>query len=305
MPQVAATRSHSPRENLAGTTLEGRYRLVKRIGRGACGDVYEAKALAPALETHGKARVAVKILASHAANDQDSIARFTHEAYLGTRIAHRGLARVVDFGYLTDNRPYFAMELVKGAPLDTVLGAIGTLPRKMAAQVIEEVAGILSALHDRGVVHRDVKPSNILVELTANRRPRVRLIDLGVAGIFDHRRARKLGAVDDGATGSHGTPAYIAPEQALGRAVDQRADVYALGCVAYRMLTGIDPLRGSTLTQTVHNHLFETPRPASSLNPALPVSVDAVLARALEKVPADRTPNPLRLAAELASALTE
>jgi serine/threonine-protein kinase len=305
MLQVVTAERSNPSENLAGNTLEGRYRLTRRLGRGACGDVYEARALAPAVATHGKAKVAVKIIAPHLVGDEDSMARFTHEAYLGMRLSHRGLARVVDFGYVSEGRPYFAMELVKGVPLDQVLGAVGTLPRRLASDIIEEVATILEVLHDKGVVHRDVKPSNILVDIKAGRRPRVRLIDLGVAGVYDKRRAKKLGAVDDGATGSHGTPAYIAPEQALGRAVDGRADVYALGCVAYRLLTGIDPLRGSTLTQTVHNHLFETPRPATALNPALPSSVDAVLARALEKVPANRTRTAIRLAAELASALEE
>jgi serine/threonine protein kinase len=286
-----------------GTVVEARYRLVGRLGRGACGEVFEARSLGRAIGTHGRRRVAVKVLTS---DDRDSRARFTHEAFLGMRLEHEGLAKVLDFGKLADGRPYFVMELGRGEPLDKLLskGKPGRpLDPALCADLIEETAIALFALHQSGVVHRDVKPSNLLVELRRKKPPRIRLLDLGVAGIFDRRRASRLGAVDDGATGSHGTPAYIAPEQALGHPVDPRADIYALACVAYRLLTGVDAFRGASATATVRAHLFDDAVPPTTRNPALPAAVDAVLAHALEKAPSDRTPSVIRFAAELRAAL--
>jgi serine/threonine-protein kinase len=288
---------------LSGLTLEGRYRIGKPLGRGASGVVYAARALAPALADHGKRNVAVKVLGESEVRDPDAIARFTHEAFLASRLSHPNLVRVVDFGWAAPGRPYFVMERATGATLDKVLAGTGPLPAALAVRLVTDAAAALQVLHEHGVVHRDVKPSNLFCAFRSGRRPRVRLIDLGVAGVFDARRARRLGAVDVGARGSYGTPAYIAPEQALGHRADPRADVYSLACVAYRLLTGCEPFRGATITQTVHAHLFDDAMPASQLNPALPAAVDAVLARGMAKDLDVRTASPLRLVAELATAL--
>jgi len=283
--------------------VEARYRIGRPLGHGAWGVVYAARSLAPAYRNHGKRNVAMKVLADAHVGDPDAIARFTHEAFLASRFAHPNLVRVLDFGWVEPGRPYFVMERATGTTLDRVLAEMGPLPPPLALDVISGAASGLKVLHENGVVHRDVKPSNLFFAMRAGRRPRIRLIDLGVAGVFDAGRARKLGTVNDIAQGSYGTPAYIAPEQAIGRRVDPRADVYALACVAYRALTGIEPFRASTVTKTVHAHLFHDAPPASSVNPALPAAVDAVLARGLEKNPSERTGCPLRFAAELAIAL--
>lgn len=284
--------------------VEGRYRLGRPLGRGSSGIVYAARSLPPAVRDHGRRDVAVKILGEEHIGDGEAIARFTHEAFLASRIRHPNLVGVVDFGFVEPGRPYFVMERASGATLDRVLAETGPLAPALALQLVADAATGLHALHRHGVVHRDVKPSNLFCAFRAGRRPRVRIIDLGVAGIFDARLARKLGAVDVGARGSYGTPAYIAPEQALGRKTDARADVYALACVAYRMLTGVDPFRAATVTQTVSAHLFDDARPASQVNGALPPTVDAVLARGMEKDWSRRTACPLQLAAELALAFS-
>jgi serine/threonine-protein kinase len=177
------------------------------------------------------------------------------------------------------------------------------MPRALALGLLTDTAEALSALHEHGIVHRDVKPSNVFCTVPPRGRPRARLIDLGVAGIFDPKRARKLGAVNAQARGTYGTPAYIAPEQALGRHTDARADVYSLACVAYRLLTGVEPFPGSSVTQAVHGHLFDEARPASWLNPALNLAVDAVLARGMTKDPDERTESVTRFVAELGQAL--
>ncbi len=299
-----APRTRASARALTGRSVEARYRIGRPLGRGAWGVVYAARSLAPAYKSHGKRNVAMKVLGDAHVGDPDAIARFTHEAFLASRFAHPNLVRVLDFGWVEPGRPYFVMERATGTTLDRVLAEMGPLPPRLALDVIAGAASGLKVLHENGVVHRDVKPSNLFFALRAgSRRPRIRLIDLGVAGVFDASRARKLGTVNDVAQGSYGTPAYIAPEQAIGRRVDARADVYALACVAYRALTGIEPFRGSTVTKTVHAHLFSDAAPASSVNPALPAAVDAVLARGLEKNPTERTACPLRFAAELAHAL--
>jgi serine/threonine-protein kinase len=250
---------------------------------------------------HGKRRVAIKIMASQHVNDPDAVARFTHEAFLSSKLRHPNLVRVLDFGWIGE-RPYFAMELLLGTTLEDLLRETGALPPRVAQSFVEDTARALSVLHEHGIVHRDVKPANLFVT-PGKRRPRVRLLDLGVSGVFDARKARRLGSVNVGAIGTYGTPAYIAPEQILRMPTDQRADVYALACVTYRALTGFDPFRCRTVVDTVTAQLLEEARPASALNPSLPRVVDDVLARAMQKDREARTPTALRFAAELRVAL--
>jgi len=291
------------RSESAGFVLEGRYRIGRMLGKGASSVVYAATSLDPAIRDHGHRRVALKILAADQVGDPEAVARFTHEAFLSSQLRHPNLVPVVDFGWAEPGRPYFVMIRCGGVSLDRLLAKAGALPRELALQLLTDAAEALSALHTFGIVHRDVKPSNLFCNLRRGCRPRARLIDLGVAGVFDARLARKLGAVDVGARGTYGTPAYIAPEQVLGRRTDARADVYALACVAYRVLTGVDPFPGSSVTEKVHGHLFDEARPASAFNRALSAQVDAVLARGMAKDVASRTDSVARFAAELSHAL--
>jgi serine/threonine-protein kinase len=281
--------------------VEKRYRLTRILGKGACGVVYEARALAPAFRSHGYKKVALKLLAEDQIGDAGAIARFTHEAFLLSKLDHPNLVRVLDFGFASPGRPYYAMELLEGATLDVVL-ADEALPKKLALQLLADAARALAELHKHGIVHRDVKPSNLFVVL-GGKRPRLRLLDLGVAGVFDATLAKRLGSVDVGAKGTYGTPAYLAPEQALGHATSAATDVYALACVAYRLFCGTDALRASTMTKTVHLHLFEQPKPPSAHDASL-APLDAVFARALEKNPERRTASARQFVAELRAALS-
>jgi serine/threonine-protein kinase len=299
-PQPSA--SAAPPAPLSGRDVEGRYRIGLPVGEGATSRVYAARSLAPALRDHGRSSVVVKVLTDSLVGDADAIARFTHEAYLASRIEHPNVVGVLDFGWIEPGRPYLVMRRTPGATLDRLLEATGPLPPRLALDLIAEAAAGLKALHRLGIVHRDVKPANLLCALRAGRRPRVRLIDLGVAGVFDARRARKLDTRDI-FPGAYGTPAYLAPEQALGRRVDARADVYALACVAYRALTGVEPFHGQTVARTVLAQIHDDATPASHVNAALPAAVDGVLARGMAKHPEMRTSCPLRLVAGLASAV--
>lgn len=289
------------RGGLTGAVLERRYRVGIHLGRGAAGDVYRATSLPDARGMHGLSRVALKVLAPRHGSDPNAVARFTHEAFLGTRLRHPNLVRIVDFGALPNGRPYYAMELCRGAPLDRVLRAATALPPRLVASLVIDAASALELLHANGIVHRDVKPANFYV--TQGHAPRLKLFDLGVAGVYDRVLAKAIGAVDVGAAGSYGTPAYLAPEQALGTAVDPRADVYGLACVAYRMLTGTDAFRGANLQETVRRHLFEVHRPPSTFGGTLNTTIDVVFRSALEKERDQRTPTAARFAAELARAI--
>lgn len=289
-----------------GQLVERRYRVTSFLGSGACGSVFAARALGPALHDHGIARVALKVLNREHAHDQDAVARFTHEAFLGSRLHHPNLVRVLDYGHVKDGRPYYTMELCQGASLSHVMRVAAVLPPMLSSRLIGQAACALACLHAHGIVHRDVKPGNLFLVMGkrhTHRNALLYLLDLGLAGVYDASRAHRLGSVDVGSSGRYGTPSYLCPEQALGAPVDPRADIYGLACVAYRVLTGREPLAASSLGELVRAHIFETPPPATSVNPQLPARVDEVLSRALAKRRSARTPCVMQFADELAAAL--
>lgn len=290
-------------EDFVGREVEDRYRVRRRIGEGAMGTVYEATALPAARAAHRRSRVAIKVMLPELATDGEAVARFTHEAYLGSRLRHPGLARTLDFGS-AHGRPWFAMDLCRGTSLDRALAVRGRFAPYEAAALIADVAGPLGVLHGHGLVHRDVKPSNLfLVEGRGGARPRLMLLDLGIVAVYHSAQARRLGIVAADARLSHGTPGYLSPEQALGVPVDPRADVYSLGCVAYRMLTGLEAVRGCSAAQVVRAHLYGAPRLPSAVNSELSAAVDVVLARALAKDRTRRQTSVQELAEELTQAL--
>ncbi len=290
-------------EDLAGRTVGRRYLLGRRLGQGAAGVVYSARSLAPALATHGVPRVAVKVLAPHAASDREVAARFVHEAYLGTRLSHPGILPVLDFGRIREGRVYHVTPLLRGATLARVLSETGSLRPLVVASLVEDAASALEYLHQHGVVHRDVKPSNLFVVVRPGEWPSLRLLDLGICAVFDAERAAALDVEDAGPGGRYGSPVTFAPEQALGLPLDGRVDVYALACVAFRMLTGRDPFRAPTIDGLVHAHLFSEPARPSTLSSRAPEAADAVLLRGLAKRADDRYPTAIAFSEALSSAL--
>jgi serine/threonine-protein kinase len=287
-----------------GITIEGRYRVTGLIGQTGTALILAARSLGGAIADHGIPDVVLKVLCGRAAGAAGEIARFTQEAFLAARLSHPNLVRCIDFGRLSDRRPYFVMERCEGRPLDRLVRR-GRVPPRIVALIVEEAACGLEALHAHGIAHCDIKPGNLL---WARRPPagkaRLRILDLGIAQIFDRARSSELGELMAAPAGeSLGTPGYVAPEQALGRRVDPRADVYSLGCVAYHLLTGRAPFPFSSTAERIRGQLLGTVEPASQVNPALPGSVDAVLAAALEKHPSRRPTTAARLAAELIAAI--
>jgi YVTN family beta-propeller protein len=255
----------------SGRTIAG-YEVVELLGRGGMGEVYLA--FDPRLER----RVALKVLAPQLAEDEAFRERLLRESRLAAALDHPNVVPVYDAGE-ADGTLFIAMRYVDGTDLRRLLLDEGALPPERAIAIGAQLAGALDAAHARGLVHRDVKPSNVLVD-HGEGREHCYLADFGLSQSVANRPTTDgelLGTVD-----------YVAPEQIRGDAVDGRADEYAFGCLLYEALTGERPFAGSSDIATIYAHLEEAPSPASVRRPELPEAVDAVLARAMSKDPEER-----------------
>ena len=247
------------------------YRIDELIGRGGMGVVYRA------YDLRLKRTVALKLMAPELALDQRFRERFSREAELAMSLEHPNVVPIHDAGDI-DGRLYLAMRLVEGTDLGALLRAEGALDRARALAICSQVANALDAAHAKGLVHRDVKPSNVLLDA----REHVYLADFGLT----RRLAEQGGPAGDGR--SVGTPAYLAPEQIEGGPVDGRTDVYSLGCLLYECLTGEAPFARSSRLAVAWAHLEEEPPSVSERRPELPGAIDAVIRKAMAKEPEDR-----------------
>jgi serine/threonine-protein kinase len=268
-------------------TLAGRYRLVRAIARGGMAEVWEGhdEVLARA--------VAVKVLHAHLAADPDFAERFRREAIAAARLAHPNIVNTFDAGTDGDTA-FIVMELVRGRTLREALEEDGGMSPAMAAQVASDVADALDCAHRHGLVHRDVKPGNILLAETPDSpTARVKVADFGIAKLeAEAGDLTQTGAVI-------GTAKYLSPEQVEGRSPDARSDVYALGVVLYEMLCGRPPFAAETELATALQHVRGEPLPPRRLVAGIPKPLEAVVLRAMAKEPGDR----YQSAAELRGAL--
>jgi serine/threonine-protein kinase len=262
----------------------GRYELIAEIGRGGMGVVYRA------YEAALDRTIALKVLAPELADQPGFVARLRREAISAARLRHPNIALLYEFGQ-ADDTAFLAMEYLPGRSLRQLLED-GPLPAERALGILDQIAQALDYAHSMGIVHRDVKPSNILVSPA----DQAMLIDFGLAEVSECTLLTADSAV-------LGTPHYMAPEQAAGRGVGERGDQYALAAVAYEMLTGVPPFHGRAATAVVHAHIYELPPPPTERRPALPVAVNGVLLRALAKQPLDRYPSLADFIAALRAAL--
>lgn len=266
-------------------TLSGRYELTSRIAVGGMGEVWQAADLLLHRD------VAVKLLKAEYLQDPGFLERFRAEARHTAGLSHPGIAAVYDYGEV-NGAPYLVMELVRGAPLSAILAESGALPIAQALDIAAQTARALGAAHAAGVVHRDVKPGNILVAPD------------GVVKVTDFGIARAMDAVPLTQTGTVlGTATYLSPEQASGKTTMPASDLYSLGVVTYEMVAGYRPFTASNPVAVALAHLNDPPEP---LPADVPEPVRALVMRALAKAPADRPVDAaaFAVAAEQAAAAT-
>jgi len=261
------------REVLAARRL-GQYQLVRCLGSGGMGEVHLAEHVLL------KRPCAVKLIRPERAGDPAALALFEREVRATAALTHPNTVQIFDYGYTPDGTFYYAMEYLVGPTLAEVVERHGPLPAGRAVHVLRQVCGALAEAHTAGLVHRDVKPANVVLCTRGGRRDVAKLLDFGLVLTADR-------LAEDGRIA--GTPAYLSPEQAAGRAdLDGRSDLYGVGALAYFLLTGRPPFSGRSTEKLLAAHRYEPPWPLTDLRPDVPADLEAVVLRCLAKEPAGR-----------------
>ena len=258
----------SPSKDVYG----GRYEVLGRAGAGGMAEVYRARD-----ELLGR-EVALKVLSERFAHDRSFVERFRREAQSAANLSHPNIVSLYDYG--SDDGAYFiVMEYIDGQSLSEVIASEAPLMPERAADIASDVAGALQRAHTAGLVHRDIKPGNIMITSSGQ----TKVTDFGIARALGHgeQTMTQTGMVI-------GTASYLSPEQAQGNPVDARSDVYSLGCVLYEMLTGRVPFAGDTPLSIAYKHVREEAQPPSRLNPDVPSELDSIALKALAKNPDNR-----------------
>lgn len=288
----------SDEDPLVGEILAGTYCVMRPLGEGGMGRVYEAE------HVRLPRTFAVKVLHDSLAHHPEAVARFEREAQAVARVTSEHVLDMVDVARTRDGRPCLVSEKLEGIELGEHLDKVGKLDLATAVTLCRQICRGLVAAHAVGVVHRDLKPSNLFLvtreastpglDTAPASRPTIKILDFGVAKLTDGANLTRTGAVI-------GTPAYMAPEQARGSAVDARADVYAVGAVLYRMLTGTAPFPEGDPAQTLTMLLTEDPVRPRTLAPELPEGIEALIQRAMARDPRDRPATAAELERHLAA----
>jgi serine/threonine-protein kinase len=269
----------------------GQYRLLRRLGAGGMGEVHLAEHVLL------RRACAVKLIRPDRGGF-DARARFEREVKATAALTHPNTVEVYDYGQAEDGTFYYVMEYLPGLTLQELVDRHGPLPFGRAVHLLRQVCSALREAHDRGLIHRDIKPGNVIACERGGLADVVKLLDFGLVRVFG-------GGADDGRLTREGTiagtPAYLSPEQAKGGArVDARSGLYALGAVAYFLLAGRPPFVHANWVQTVHAHAYEAPPPLGEFRPDVPPDLAAVVVRCLEKDASARFPDAAALEAALA-----
>ncbi len=283
----AAIRAGAGRSGRYTGTQAGRFRLEHIVGRGAMGEVYAARSEA------GNERAAVKLLHIGKLEEPELVGRFLREAEVARRVRGPNLVSLLEVGNAQDGSPFIAMELLEGSDLATLLRDRPSLTLAETVTLVNDVARGLEALHAQGVVHRDLKPANLF--LSQGPPPSWKILDYGVSKLHESTMTEDQVV---------GTPGYMSPEQAQGGTVDARSDLFALGAVAYRVLTGRRPFTGSGTPQLLYQVVYVQPVRPREIAADLPRDVELVLAIALAKLPKGRFPSSATFAGALRAAAT-
>lgn len=262
-------------DQLLGRVFDQRYELRAVLGQGGMGTVYRGWQLSVDRE------VAVKVIHPKLASIRDVAKRFLREAHLASRLNQPNIVNVYDFGQSDDGILYLVMELLRGRALSDDLAARRPLPLRRVTAIAAQICDALEDAHNHGIIHRDLKPHNIILLAEPPGRDLVKILDFGLAKSLIQNTTSLVTQTD----ALLGTPAYMSPEQILGKPIDPRADLYSLGCILYQMASGRQPFRGDTLNAVLGMHLYNAP---PTLPESVPPSLATLIARLLAKDPEGR-----------------
>ena len=269
-------------DTLINTLFDGRYRVIRRLGSGGMANVYLAED-----EELGR-RVAIKVLDDRHAKDEQFVERFRREAKNAASLSHPNIVSIYDRGE-AEGTFYIAMEYIEGRSLKELIVARGPLAIGQAVAYARQILGAIRFAHRKGIVHRDIKPHNVLADSDG----RLKVTDFGIARAGAASQMTEAGSII-------GTAQYLSPEQARGAPVDQRSDLYSVGVVLYELLTGSVPFTGDTPVEIAMKHISSVPEPPSAKRPEVPHDLDLVVLRALAKDPKERFQSAEEMDAELA-----
>lgn len=279
--KASVSASVAPDTLPSGSLLASRYQIIELLGIGGSGAVY--KAFDRQLSRH----LALKTIRSDLAESPAAIVRFKQEVLLAQKVVHRNVVRVFDFGE-DGNTKFITMELVEGTDLKVILREQGRLPIRRAVATAREVCAGLQAAHEAGVVHRDLKPQNVMVKKDGH----ILVMDFGIAHSIESAGMTMTGLFV-------GTPQYMSPEQVRGENADERSDIYSVGLILYEVLTGSIPFEGTTSVDTMYRRTHETPVPPNNVCPDVPNNLSKIVLRCLANNPAERYGNVAELLRDL------
>lgn len=268
-----------PLKDLVGSTLVEKYEILSRIGSGGMSIIYKAR------DRVLDRMVAVKVLQSQLVDDETSLKRFKQEAQAASHLDHPNIIGVHDFGVAVTGQPYLVMEFISGESLAEVVKREHYVDFRRLIPIFMQTCDALEHAHNKGVIHRDLKSSNIMLSESDGVADIVTVVDFGIAKLMPSSGKQPQNLTNTGEI--FGSPIYMSPEQCLGQVLDARSEIYSLGTMMYETITGLPPLMGDTIVDTMKMHVNEKPRTFKEVRPELniPPALEAIVFKALEKSP--------------------